>query len=239
MKRRSKALHKQYKMKRKQEKKGICPLCGNVEYLTREHIPPRNLFLRPRPKNTITVWTCKQCNSGYALDEEYFRVYITAGAKPGSEEYRLWNEKVVNSTLRRSPALQQKLSNDMDMIQEHHKSHPLKLVSGNLAPEELVPYALPFNAERIERVVEKIVRCLYFRHFKSVLSPDSKVSIGTEPLTEKELERTVIEHKGFVGEKIDELFIYWFGQHEKGVNFDWILLFHAGSKHFRATIKNV
>ncbi len=226
-------------MKRKQEKKDICPLCGNVKYLTREHIPPKNLFLKPRPKNTITVWTCKQCNSGYALDEEYFRVYITAGAQPDSEGYRLWDEKVVSSTLRRSPALQQKLSNDMDMIQEHHKSHPLRLDSGNLAPEELVPYALPFDAERIERVVEKIVRCLYFKHFKSVLSPNSKVSIGTESLTEKELERTVIEHKGFVGEKIDELFIYWFDQHEKGVNLDWILLFHGGTKHFRATIKNV
>ncbi len=73
--------------------------------------------------------------------------------------------------------------------------------------EELVPYALPFNADRISRVVEKIVRCLYFKHFKSVLSPDSKVSIGTEQLTEKEIEKTVVEHKGFVGEKIDELFI--------------------------------
>jgi hypothetical protein len=194
--------------------------------------------LKPRPQNTITVWTCKPCNASYALDEEYFRVYISAGAQPGSEEYRLWEEKVENSTFQRSPALKQKLSNDMDMIREHHKSHPLRLVSGNLAPEELVPYTLPFNAERIERVVEKIVRCLYFKHFKSVLPPDSKVSIGTEPLTEKELEKTVSECKGSVGDKIDELFIYWFEQHEKSVNLDWILLFCAGSKHFRATIKN-
>lgn len=226
-------------MKREQKQKGICPLCGKVGYLTREHVPPKNLFLKPRPKNTITVWTCKQCNSSYDLDEEYFRVYITAGAQPGSEEDRLWDEKVVNSTLRRSPALKQKLSNDMDMIQEYHKSHPLRLVSGNPAPDELVPYVLPFNADRISRVVEKIVRCLYFKHYKSVLSPDSKVSIGTEPLTEKEIEKTVIEHKGFVGEKIDELFIYWFGQNETKGNLDWILLFDAGSKHFRATIKNV
>jgi hypothetical protein len=58
-------------------------------------------------------------------------------------------------------------------------------------------------------------------------------------LTEKEFEKTVVERKGFVGEKVDELFIYWFGQNETKGSLDWILLFHAGFKHFRATIKDV
>jgi hypothetical protein len=223
-------------MKRKRDQKGTCPLCGKVKYLTREHIPPKNLFLKPRPTNTITVRTCKACNSSYDLDEEYFRIYITAGEQPGSVGYSLWDEKVVKSTFIRSPAFRHKLSNDMDMIQEYHKSHPLRFVSGHLVADKLVQNVLPLDALRINRVVEKIVRCLYFKHFKSVLSPDSKVWIETDPLSEKELERTVIEHKGFVGKRVDELFIYWFGQSEDDSNLDWILLFCGGSKQFRATI---
>jgi len=172
-------------MKRKPDRKGTCPLCGRETYLTREHIPPKNLFLKPRPRNTITVWTCEACNSSYHLDEEYFRIYITAGEQPSSHGYHLWNKKVVDSTFRRSPALRQKLSNDMDIIQEHHRSHPISLVSGDPLPDELVPYVLPFEAQRINRIVEKIVRCLYFKHFRSVLSPDSRISISTETLTWK------------------------------------------------------
>jgi len=226
-------------MKRNQEKKGICPLCGNVANLTREHIPPKNLFLEPRPKNMITVWTCEKCNSAYSKDEEYFRIYIVGGAQPGSEGACLWDEKVEGSTLQRSPKLRQELLNGMDIIQEYHKSHPLKFVSGDLIPEERVRYAMLINKERIDRVVEKIVRCLYFKHFNSVLSPDLKVSVETE-LLKDELEKTIKEHKGFVGNKMDALFIYWFGQHENGVNIKWILLFHPGTEHFkyfRATIK--
>jgi hypothetical protein len=112
-------------------------------------------------------------------------------------------------------------------------------VSGNPVPEELIPCALPFDAKRIKRIVEKIIRCLYFKHFNRVLSPDSQVLIGTEPLTKKELQRTIIEHKGFVGEKKEELFLYWFGQPEKDGSLDWILMFNTGFKHFRATIQNV
>jgi len=63
--------------------------------------------------------------------------------------------------------------------------------------------------------------------------------MGNPGLTETELERAVIERKGLVGERIDELFIYWFGHHEKSHNIDWIFLFCGGSKQFRATISGV
>ena len=223
--------------KTEQKHKGICALCGKEEYLTREHVPQKNLFLKPRPKNTITVWTCKPCNANYTLDEEYFRIYITAGASPDSESGRLWNKKVVNSTFLRSPALRQKLSDGMDVIQQYHKFNPLKDFDGKPIPDELIPYALPLEADRIYRIITKIIQCLYFKHFKSVLSPEAKISVDTEPLTEEEIEKTVIKHKGLVGSNVGELFIYWFEQNEKDRSIDWILLFHGGLKHFRATIK--
>ncbi|MFA6185869.1 MAG: hypothetical protein WC770_01475 [Phycisphaerae bacterium] len=223
--------------KTEQKHKGICVLCGKEEYLTREHVPPKNLFSKPRPKNTITAWTCKPCNASYSQDEEYFRIYIAAGASPDSDCGRLWKEKVENSTFSRSPALRQKLSDGMDVIQQYHKLNPLKDFDGKPIPDELIPYALPLESDRICRVIKKIIRCLYFKHFKFVLSPEIEISISTEPLTEVEVEKIVIEHKGFVGNKVDNLFIYWFDQQEKDGSIDWILLFQGGFKYFRATIK--
>ena len=221
-------------MKRRQKQKDICPLCGKVKYLTREHIPPKNLFLKPRPKNTIAVWTCKPCNASYALDEEYFRICVCAGAQPGSEGYRLWDKKVENSTFQRSPALKQKLSNDMDMIQEYHKSHPLGYHSGDSVPDELVPYILPLEMNRINRVVEKIVRCLYFKHFKSVLSPNSKILISHDSLNPSDVEKINMKRMGWVGRAGE--FIYWFGEEREDGSVEWALLFYL-LRHFRITVK--
>jgi hypothetical protein len=220
-----------------QKHKGICALCGNEDYLTREHVPPKNLFLKPRPKNTITVWTCKSCNASITQDEEYFRIYISAGASPDSECGHLWKEKVEKSTFSRSPALRKKLSDGMDIIRQHHKLEPLKDFDDNTVPDELIPNVLPLDADRICRVIEKIIRCLYFKHFKSILSRETKIFVGIEPLTEAEIEKTVIQKKGFVGSKVDELFIYWFELNEKDRIMNWILLFNGGFEYFRATIK--
>ena len=221
-------------MKRRQKQKDICPLCGKVEYLTREHIPPKNLFLKPRPKNTITVWTCKPCNASYAPDEEYFRICVCTGAQLGSEEFRLWDEKVVNSTFQRSPALKQKLSNDMDIIREYHKSYPIRYHSGDLVPDELVPYFLPLEMDRIHRVVEKIVRCLHFKHFKSVLSPNSEFLISLDSLNPLDAEKINIKRMGWVGMAGE--FAYWFGEEREDGSVEWALLFYM-LRHFRITVK--
>lgn len=221
-------------MKRRQKKKDICPLCGKVEYLTREHIPPKNLFLKPRPKNTITVWTCKQCNASYAPDEEYFRICVCAGAQSGSEAYRLWDEKVENSTFQRSPALKQKLSNDMDMLQQHHKTNAIRLSSGDIVPDELVQNLMAFDLTRINRVVDKIIRCLHFKHFKSVLSPNSKILISHDSLNPLDVEKINMKRMRWVGRACE--FIYWFGEEREDGSVEWALLFYL-LRHFRITVK--
>jgi hypothetical protein len=59
--------------------KGSCAYCGSHEQLTKDHVPPANLFGRPRPSNLITVPCCLPCNRHLAKDDEYFRIVITAG----------------------------------------------------------------------------------------------------------------------------------------------------------------
>jgi len=58
---------------------GECVYCGQTGAVTRDHIPPQNLFARPRPNNLITVPCCRNCNKGFELDDEYFRLAVTTG----------------------------------------------------------------------------------------------------------------------------------------------------------------
>jgi hypothetical protein len=82
-----------------------CYLCGATEDLTRDHVPPANLFPEPRPNNLITVPCCRSCNQSYSLDDEAMRVWLAAAATRSASGEQIWRERVVGRTFRRSPAL--------------------------------------------------------------------------------------------------------------------------------------
>jgi hypothetical protein len=49
-----------------------CVYCGAAEGTTRDHVPPKNLFPKPRPVDLVTVPCCRKCQRGQSLDDEYF-----------------------------------------------------------------------------------------------------------------------------------------------------------------------
>lgn len=55
----------------KSRRKQICTYCGERAGTTRDHIPPKGLFAKPRP-NLITVPCCELCRESQSLDDEYF-----------------------------------------------------------------------------------------------------------------------------------------------------------------------
>lgn len=50
-----------------------CVFCGGIA-TTRDHVPPKNLFLSPRPR-LITVPACINCNGSLSALEDEFRVF--------------------------------------------------------------------------------------------------------------------------------------------------------------------
>src|SRR5690348_3375624 len=56
---------------------GECVYCGTIGTMTGDHIPPQNLFARPRPNNLIVVPSCFSCNQSASLDDEYFRMTLS------------------------------------------------------------------------------------------------------------------------------------------------------------------
>lgn len=193
--------------RKKKTLNGICPVCVEEKALTKDHTPPKGVFLKPRPTNTITVWTCKDCNGGSSLDDEYFRIYIASNAEPGSHLFRLWKGKVVKSTFERSPALREALRAAMDQIREHHKGEPLRDFDDRVLTAKEVENVLPLEKERIDRVVHKIVRCLHSIHVGTPLPVTAQLETSVEPLTQVEIESLVRNRTGMVGGKNGE-FIY-------------------------------
>ena len=58
--------------RRRQRSPQLCVYCGIQPGTTNDHVPPRALFPKPRPR-LITVPCCETCRQAQSLDDEYFK----------------------------------------------------------------------------------------------------------------------------------------------------------------------
>ncbi len=189
------------------KKIAICALRGKTRPVTREHVPPKNLFLPPRPPNTLTMPVCGPCNHGYHLDDEYFRVFLALQAEPNTPLWRLWKEKVVGSSFARSGGLKGRLSDDRGILLRHPQAKPLRTPDGEFVGDEALRLLQPMDASRVNAVVEKIVRCLHFACTATVLSPRATVTSAVANLQDDaEMRLLYDEGTGEVGQHDEFVF---------------------------------
>lgn len=62
----------------------LCIYCQKAGATTRDHVPPKLLFPKPRPSTLVTVPACEPCNKQAELDDQDFRTYL--GARPETED---------------------------------------------------------------------------------------------------------------------------------------------------------
>jgi len=130
--------------------RGECVYCGLERELTRDHVPPRCLFSKPRPNDLVTVPCCASCNGLFQKHDEYFRIAMTTGIdrekfpKENADSVRAINNLARPASLRFAQRLLTK-----------YKPNPSRLT---------------FDAERIRIVLDRIVRGLFFHH-RSVRMP--------------------------------------------------------------------
>lgn len=53
-----------------------CVFCGAPDATTMDHVPPKGIFTRPRPK-LITVPACETCNGGASQFDEEFKIFLS------------------------------------------------------------------------------------------------------------------------------------------------------------------
>lgn len=138
----------------KPKKIGQCAYCSEIHPITDDHIPPKNLFPKPRASNLITVPCCEACRAGWSKDDEYFRVAILSSARVAEEEL---SQGAIDSLCRSLGRIEQRgfAKNIMSSIEEIN----IFAKSGIYLGKET---AFNFDANRIDRVTQRILRGLFF-----------------------------------------------------------------------------
>ena len=152
-------------------KKKNCIYCGKPT-TSKDHVPPKCFFPKPVPKNLITVPACFDCNESFSADENYTRI-ILASAKisdqPGSSAEKIWNQKVQRSLQKNSKVLKE-IYISFRFVDIYHG--PIYL---GKRP------AFPCDRKRIDRIIGKIVKGLFYFENKKPLSNDFTVKILWSP----------------------------------------------------------
>ena len=197
-----------------------CIFCGNPQDLTSEHIPPKSLFPAPRPHNLITVPACRRCNQSFQKDEEYFRLVISGlcGDSPKFQNLLLNN---VIRQLTHQPKLATTIQRDL---------FPIK-INGE------VLHGISSQNVRIDHIVQKIVKGLYFHEQRASLPSNQLVAwnfIDDEYIRTMGAETVRALQKSKVHEIAGDIFQYAVRFSITGKSF-WILNFYNAVEFFAVT----
>jgi hypothetical protein len=134
-----------------------CVLCGQRPPTTMDHVPPKVLFVPPRPR-LITVPACQICNGGASEAEEKFRVYVSVRDGVNTlASMDFWKQGGLRT-----------VKNNNRLLRELTSGTPLFLRSPSTGRfESLRTFKWPRTAH--DPVIKKITRGLYYHHFGSAL----------------------------------------------------------------------
>jgi hypothetical protein len=159
-----------------------CAYCGEVA-TTEDHVPPQSLYTPPLPGNLVTVPACSICNNGASDDDEVFRneLSIMAGSF-GESANAAERLKTSLRGIRRNKATLRRMvlgASEVDRVSQGG----IYLGKG---------YAVPVQGEAHRRVINRIIRGLYWHHCDASLgmaNPVHQFCIDkTKPRWEEALE---------------------------------------------------
>lgn len=202
----------------------FCAYCGKPA-TTRDHLPPKGLFTPPLPEDLVTVPACSLCNNGASADDEVFRneLSIMAGSFGESSKAAERLQPTMRG-IRRNKAM---LGKAVLSAQRVERWSPGGLYLGH-------GYAIPLAPDVQQRVINRIVRGLYWHHFRARLGDSVQVNLSfidkrrpywREALSS--LKPLRLRHV-LIGD--GETFQYLYGQANDAPAFSiWLLVFFKGA----------
>ncbi len=215
---------------KKKEKR--CVYCHSSEDVSRDHIPPRSLFPKPRPSNLITVPCCRNCHEKLTEKDEYFRNFL-----------------IFSPQCRGHVAARQLQKSGLRSLQDPNAgelSNPLFNFRNRRWPGNLLS-SLPFDYgasvapddERIEAVIERIIVGLFWKETDKYLPLDYSVDVvGSYDSTymEWQVQQSVRrlqneEAPADIGEGVFQYWWSWAEPTQPGETHrsDWMLQFYEGT----------
>ena len=190
-----------------------CVYCGSRDDLTADHIPPRCLFNTPRPGNLITVPSCRGCNAGFSIEDEFFRTIIACDPSTAShpQAAQLWDAKIRRQLIRSDESTIKGL---------------IRQSFGNIeGTDERVARAM----DRLAKYVERIVRGLFYHEIKRPLPLAAVVRMNLEvsPVESQTCATLVADFWEQGNHFGDGVFSYWSTKASAVENAtSWLLLFY-------------
>lgn len=197
-----------------------CCYCGTREATTRDHVPPKAVFNKPRPDNLITVPCCFECNNQASSSDEKFKAYLGIHiARHVGEAERLFKEGVL-PTAKHNQKLRRNIFNLMYPVNIATKAG---IITGKCM-------AVPWHDEAHDITIERIVRGLFFHHYGKIIGDNAIVNTywfkEPQSILDDKLYETSIANGNFKYQynKVDE------------AEFDSVWLFNFYNGHFAGGI---
>lgn len=138
------------------ESEKLCIYCRKNLADSKDHIPPKNLFLNPRPKDLITVPSCEKCNRSFSLDDEYFMVFLTMIENTKKNEYKdSLFEKLQRMKLRKQ---------NQGFYSYLKGSREFKSIITSSGIILLNQPGLNIDEKRIRKVIDRIINGIVYSH---------------------------------------------------------------------------
>lgn len=210
-----------------------CVYCGSAENLTKDHIPPKNLFAKPRPNNLITVPSCDTCNNGFQMDDDYFWMIMHTRMETGGHtELTKTKARFVASLNRKESARYRRaILNSMFSAELVTKSG---LYVGTAT-------AFRVNGDRLNRVANRIVKGLFYQE-KGFRLPDKCEAVAfADPLTMNDDPDVVNRIVSFMLTKPEKVignnvfsYRYYFHEEEEYTS-AWLMIFYGSMLFYGST----
>jgi hypothetical protein len=145
----------------------ICVYCGG-EGTTYDHIPPKNLFSKPRPQ-LITVPACQPCNAGASQDDEYLRIFLLSDNRVQEHQ----KAQALMDAFRRS--LQRPSATGLGISAARNlRRFPLITETGIYYGQGT---ELQYDFNRISKVLIRIVKGLFYHELQEVFPLEYQIEV--------------------------------------------------------------
>lgn len=145
----------------------LCCYCGVKVATTRDHIPPKGIFIKPRPNDLITVPSCLTCNNGASGYDEKFKVYLGMHiARFRNKGETLFKEGVL-PTVRHNQSLRKKILNSFERISLIDRE--------GMKIKDTI--AVLWDSDAHDHVIERITKGLFYHHFQKPVSEASGIEV--------------------------------------------------------------
>lgn len=199
------------------KKEDICVYCAEPQKTTKDHVPPKSFFPRPKPSNLITVPACADCNSSAGKDEEFFlATFMFSEAGESIAGKKLWDEKL-HRMYDKNKGLKRKIAQNL-------KYSDCVTHSGIYLGRKRTIKQEP---KRFENVVSKIVKGLYFFEYDEII-PKTIGVMSSYIQSQEEADEVLKYELNFGTRRWDGIFEYRFNRNKDNPeDFIWLMLFYG------------